>query len=120
MQDRSAKKIYSQSALEFWFKTLPHNWESIFTDSELKKGRHLYREGEILELELSHSEAIINSKIGGEPLYSVVEWDKEKLVVRSSTDDALSGRELAAAGLYELEELIADEVSATTPITRTS
>ena len=116
MQDRSAKKIYSQSALEFWFKTLPHNWESIFTDSELKKGRHLYREGEILELELSQSEAIINSKIGGEPLYSVVEWDKEKLVVRSSTNDALSGRELAAAGLYELEELIADEVSATTPI----
>lgn len=115
MSDRSAKRIYSQSALEYWFQTLPASWEKTFTASELKQAQYIYRSGKISELELLYKEVIINTKIDGETHYSVIEMDKDALQIRSSTNDLSSGRPLAAAGLYELEELIADEISPTTP-----
>ncbi|MEO7413691.1 MAG: DEAD/DEAH box helicase, partial [Opitutaceae bacterium] len=43
--------------------------------------------------------------------YAVIEWGTEGIAVRSSTTDLEIARALAVAGLHEIEELVADEIS---------
>ena len=107
---RTPKRIYTHKALESWFERLSSTWEHHFSDSVLKSARELYREGEIRELELSPIDAIIHCGRGKLGLYSTIEWENGHPNVRTSTKDRHFGRCLAAAGLYEIEELVGDEI----------
>ena len=112
MSLRSSKRIYSQIALEAWFERLTSNWERFFSDEILASARLLYREGTISEIELTADDAIVHCKRKKQETYALLEWSDKRLSVRSSTRNSRFGRSLAAAGLYEIEELVADEITA--------
>ena len=113
MSTRASSRIYNEAALEVWFGNVGYEWEQSFDEDALKRGREIYREGLISDVELADDEAIVNcSFTRKDTCYAVIEWTKEGPKVRSSTDDAALGRCVAVAGLYEIEELIADEIAA--------
>ncbi|MBC2594778.1 DEAD/DEAH box helicase [Ruficoccus amylovorans] len=111
MDCRSAKRLYSSDALEVWFRKLCQDWERAFSEGQLREGRACYRDGGIREIELTAEDAIIHGSWRDEESYAVIEWNHNKLHVRGSTEDISRGKCLAAAGLYEIEELIAEEIS---------
>jgi superfamily II DNA or RNA helicase len=112
---REPKRTYSPAAIEKWFDRLLSNWEKYFVDEELAKGRELYRDCHVRELQLAPDSIVVHCKDGRDDVYSVVEWENGAPNVRSGTTDKFEGRALAAAGLYETEELIAAEVSPLPP-----
>jgi superfamily II DNA or RNA helicase len=112
---REPKRTYSPAAIEKWFDRLLCNWEKFFVDEELAKARELYRDCHVRELQLAPDSIVVHRKEGRDDIYSVVEWENGAPNVRSGTTDKFEGRALAAAGLYETEELIATEVSALPP-----
>ncbi len=112
MQIHGPKRVYTQGSLEFWFGKLELPWDSFFPDEHLKSGRELYRYGGIRGVELGINDAIIHVKFDKKEEYSVIEWDEKGLVVRSSTADPVLANTIAIAGLHEIEELVADEISA--------
>lgn len=72
----------------------------------------MYRDGEVRELELTAGDAIIHRRVEKKDEYAVIEWSSEGgLAVRSSTTDKDVAHALAVAGLHEIEELVADEIS---------
>lgn len=111
MQSHGPKRVYTPQSLEFWFEKLDTDWESSFALSQLEEGRRIYRDGEVRELELTHHDAIVHRKVDKHDQYAVIEWNDEGLVVRSSSTDMEIARALAVAGLHEIEELVADEIS---------
>ncbi|MBP6507127.1 MAG: DEAD/DEAH box helicase [Opitutaceae bacterium] len=111
MQSHGPKRIYTPQSLEFWFGKLENDWAAAFSETQLDFGRRLYREGEVRELELTAKDAIIHRRVDKRDEYAVIEWDKEGLSVRSSTTDLEIAHALAVAGLHEIEELVADEIS---------
>ncbi|MCH8540607.1 MAG: DEAD/DEAH box helicase [Opitutales bacterium] len=111
MPIQGPKRTYSPRSLEFWFGHLPTHWEESFTSAALTRGRDFYREGVIREIELSEGQAIVHVKHEGRELYSVVDAESDgRLAFRSCAEDPVLGMAIAAAGLYEIEELIADEI----------
>ena len=111
MQSHGPKRVYTPKSLEFWFDKLESDWSDVFSETQLEAGRALYREGEVRELELTDSDAIIHRRIEKKDEYAVIEWEEKKgLSVRSSTTDVEVARALAVAGLHEIEELVADEI----------
>ena len=111
MQSHGPKRVYTPKSLEFWFDKLESDWSDVFSETQLEAGRALYREGEVRELELTDSDAIIHRSIEKKDEYAVIEWEEKKgLSVRSSTTDVEVARALAVAGLHEIEELVADEI----------
>ncbi len=90
---------------------LAADWAGTFTPSQLDEGRRIYRNGEVRELELTNRDAIIHRRIEKKDEYAVIEWDAGALTVRSSTTDREVAHALAVAGLHEIEELVADEIS---------
>jgi SNF2 family DNA or RNA helicase len=109
---KEPSRTYNTLALESWFIYIQNNWESQFTERELSAGRDLYIEGSISGLELSQEDATINySRSRKELFYSIIECVENRFKVRTSTEDQFLGRVIAVAGLYEIEELIADEIS---------
>src|SRR5580692_8805382 len=111
MQSHGPKRFYTPSALEIWFNRLETEWFSAFTPTQLEEGRRIYRSGEVRELELTDRDAIVHRRIEKKDEYAVIEWGAEGLSVRSSTTDREVARALAVAGLHEIEELVADEIS---------
>ncbi|HLS27884.1 MAG TPA: DEAD/DEAH box helicase, partial [Opitutales bacterium] len=111
MQLHGPKRVYNASALEFWFDQLTRSWEPHFSGETLKKGRRLYRDGMIRGIELSERDAIIHSKLEGREVYAVIEWQDGKPTTRASVEETSLGRALAVAGLYEIEEMVVDEIS---------
>ncbi len=111
MQSHGPKRIYNLNALEFWFNRLTGNWEPFFSGPSLERGRQLYREGYIREVELSENDAIIHSKIDGKECYAVIEWQSRRPSTRASVEEEDLGEALAIAGLYEIEEMVVDEIS---------
>lgn len=107
---RSPKRIYTQAALEAWFERLASDWEEHFDSDILQAARNLYLSGDVRELELGATDAIVHTKRNKQALYSLVEWENGRPVVRTSTVDRRLGDALAVAGLYEIEELVADEI----------
>ncbi len=112
MQGHGPKRIYTPQSIEFWFAQLEHDWERYFSAAQLAAGHRIYRDGEVRELELTHTDAIIHRRVEKHDQYTVIEWGADgALTVRSSSTDAEIARSLAVAGLHEIEELVADEAS---------
>lgn len=111
MQSHGPKRVYTPQSLEFWFNRLEDDWSGVFTDQQLEAGRQIYRDGEVRELELTDKDAIVHRRIDKRDEYAVIEWTGERLSVRSSSADEQLARALAVAGLHEIEELVADEIS---------
>lgn len=112
MSTRACSRVYNETTLERWFESVVLDWEGHFSEVDLERGREIYRLGQITGLELGEEDAVINCAFARkDTCYAVIEWKKEKMKVRSSTEDAATGRAVAVAGLYEIEELIADEIA---------
>jgi superfamily II DNA or RNA helicase len=111
MQTHGPKRVYTPHSLESWFDRLAEDWAESFTATQLEAGRRIYRDGEVRELELTDRDAIIHRRIEKRDEYAVVEWSAAGLAVRSSTTDREVAHALAVAGLHEIEELVADEIS---------
>jgi superfamily II DNA or RNA helicase len=111
MQSHGPKRVYTPQSLEFWFDRLENEWADAFTNEQLEQGRRIYRDGEVRELELTAKDAIIHRRVEKKDEYAVIEWGPAGLTVRSSTTDKDLAHALAVAGLHEIEELVADEIS---------
>ncbi|MEO6875087.1 MAG: DEAD/DEAH box helicase [Opitutaceae bacterium] len=111
MQSHGPKRVYTPHSLESWFDRLENDWSAAFSASQLEEGRRIYRDGEVRELELTAKDAIIHRRVEKKDEYVVIEWEGSGLAVRSSTTDLDMAHALAVAGLHEIEELVADEIS---------
>src|SRR5271154_1515952 len=111
MQTHGPKRVYTPHSLEYWFDMLADDWSETFSASQLDEGRRIYRNGEVRELELTDRDAIIHRRIEKKDEYAVIEWSAGSIAVRSSTTDREIAHALAVAGLHEIEELVADEIS---------
>lgn len=114
---RTTRKSYTPQALEAWFGRVVEPWEQAFAEEELRLGRLWYREGEVRALELTAEAATVYRKVRRDEFYAVVEPNGAPVPfkVRHSTTETMEGRALAVAGLYEIEELLADEISPAPP-----
>ncbi|MDB6167684.1 MAG: Non-specific serine/threonine protein kinase [Verrucomicrobia bacterium] len=111
MQSHGPKRVYTPHSLESWFGRLENDWAGAFSETQLEEGRRIYRDGEVRELELTAKDAIIHRRVEKKDEYVVIEWEAGVLAVRSSTTDLDVAHALAVAGLHEIEELVADEIS---------
>lgn len=111
MQSHGPKRVYTPKSLEFWFERLENDWADAFSEAQLEEGRSIYRDGGVRELELTDKDAIIHRRVEKKDEYAVIEWDEKGLSVRSSSTDKDLAHALAVAGLHEIEELVADEIS---------
>lgn len=112
MQGHGPKRIYTPQSIEAWFSRLDEDWERHFTPAQLAAGHQFYVEGEVCELELTDQDAIVHRRVDKHDQYAVIEWPGAAApTVRSSTTDRELAHALAIAGLHEIEELVADEVS---------
>lgn len=105
------KHYYSKSSIEAWFRYLTKDWEGHFSQEQLKKGRELYLGNAIREIELSVDDAIVHCEIAEKPYYSVISWSKNAPSVRSSSKKRGRPEAIAVAGIYQIEELIGDQLS---------
>ncbi|MBA3849239.1 MAG: ATP-dependent helicase, partial [Opitutus sp.] len=111
MSSHGPKRVYTPQSLEFWFGKLEADWEKFFEANHVERGHQMYRDSEIREIELGAKDAIIHRKVDKKEEYAVIEWDGDQIRVRSSTTDSLLANAIAVAGLHEIEELVADEMS---------
>jgi superfamily II DNA or RNA helicase len=111
MQSHGPKRVYTPHSLEFWFGKLENDWSERFSSSQLEAGRQIYRDGQVRELELTDRDAIVHRRVDKKDEYAVIEWGADGFSVRSSTTDMELAHALAVAGLHEIEELVADEIS---------
>jgi len=111
MSTRLSSRVYNAAALEVWFANVGLDWEQSFSQEALQRGREIYRKGQISGIELAEDEAIVHCKFARkDTCYAVIEWTPKGPKVRSSSDDDALGDAVAVGGLYEVEELIADEI----------
>ena len=115
MPSHGPKRIYTPQSLEFWFDRLEADWEGQFVPDHVQKGHEMYCNSEIKEIELGAKDAIIHRKIDKKEEYAVIEWDGDVMKVRSSSTDPLLAKAIAVAGLHEIEELVADEMTSKLP-----
>jgi superfamily II DNA or RNA helicase len=115
MNSHGPKRVYTPQSLEFWFERLEIEWEKFFAADHVERGHQMYRDSEIREIELGARDAIIHRKIDKKEEYAVIEWEGDEIRVRSSTTDSLLANAIAVAGLHEIEELVADEMTAKLP-----
>jgi superfamily II DNA or RNA helicase len=111
MSTRASSRVYNTAALEVWFANVGIDWEQSFPRATLLRGREIYRKGQISGVELANDEAIVHCTFARkDTCYAVIEWTPEGPKVRCSSDDHALGDAVAVGGLYEVEELIADEI----------
>ncbi|HAE11634.1 MAG TPA: hypothetical protein DCG39_08320, partial [Opitutae bacterium] len=109
MISNGPSRTFTREAVEVWLSQLSvADWERKIPETQLKEGRKMYREGKLSTIDLKTGQAIITQKIDREETYSVIEWDGQGPEIRTSVEDEEFGVVLAAAGLYEIEELIAE------------
>lgn len=111
MQTHGPKRIYTPRSVEYWFEKLSNEWESTFSPRQLDEGARIYRHGEVRELEITDKDAIVHRRVDKRDEYAVIEWRPDGLSVRSSSTDTDVAKALAVAGIHEIEELVADEIS---------
>lgn len=115
MKYRTPQRSYTPQVLELWFERMAGDWEAVFTEAELEWGRRFYRDHEVRSTELLPDSAIIHFKLGKDPLYVIIDWSDKGRGFRYSHPEISKGNGMAAAGLYEIEELIADEIPPVAP-----
>lgn len=115
MQTHGPKRIYTPQSLEFWFGRMEVEWEEQFDAAQVERGHEMYRAGEVREVALGANDAIIHRKVDKKEEYAVIEWEGDRLKVRSSSTDLLLAHAIAVAGLHEIEELLVDEMTALLP-----
>jgi len=112
MSHRLSSRVYNPASLEVWFSNVGLDWERSFSTEVLQRGREIYVKGQIAGVELAKQDAIIHCKFARkDTCYAVVDWTADGPVVRFSGEDQELGQAVAVAGLYEIEELIADEIT---------
>lgn len=109
------KRVFNEAALEAWFDRLEYSWEPFFTKPEINLGKDIFRNGEIRELELNEYDAIVHARFDQEECYAIIEWANGKFQVRSSTKDKLLGRALAVAGMYDIQDVVSEEIESLSP-----
>lgn len=109
MISNGPSRSFTREAVETWLHNLSNcDWEGKIPEKILKQARQFYRNGNLSTLDLKSKQAIVTQKIMRNESYSVIEWNEDKPVVRTSLDDEGKGMVIAVAGLYEIEELIAE------------
>ena len=102
-------RTFTREAVEAWlFRLSECDWEQFIEKTELKKGRGFYRNGALSSLDVEANQIIVTQKINRVETYSVVEWNGKKPEIRTSSMDDCIGIALGTAGLYEIEELVAE------------
>ncbi|MDR1789739.1 MAG: DEAD/DEAH box helicase [Opitutaceae bacterium] len=108
--------MFSARAVEFWFGKLTAKWEDAFSAGALERGRALYRDGAVHSVEITEADAKVTTRREGRVTpYVVLEWPEEGVRVRSSVEDEAFAQALAVAGLHEIAELVAEEMSDVAP-----
>ena len=110
MNPRTSKRVYTVQGLDYWFSKLEEDWEPSFSVPEIEWGRQIYRRGQVRELEFRQGTAVMHCETEEQNGYAVVDWNGAGLEVRYSVEQKSLGRSMAVAGLYELEEVLAEEV----------
>ena len=114
---RPANRSYSTEALERWFASLPEEWENSFEEADLAEGRRIYTEGMVRSLDLRPESAEAVTRNDDQTVRAVIELTSESLEWRTSLPEEENGAPYAIAAMYEVEELLADEVA---PVDETS
>jgi len=109
---RPANRSYSTEALERWFASLPEDWEDAFKPADLKEGRRLYTEGLVRQIELRPESAEVVTRTEDQTVRAVIEVKEGALEWRTSLPEEENGAPFAVASIYEVEELLADELPA--------
>ena len=109
MISNGPSRTFTREAVEAWLHRLSlSDWEKNIEQGLLREAQSYYRKGLLSALDIQPEQAIITQKVNREETYSVVEWNENKPEIRTSLDDENLGLILATAGLYEIEELIAE------------
>jgi len=108
---RPANRSYSTEALERWFASLPEDWESVFKPADLAEGRRIYTEGLVRSLELKPQSAEAVTRTETQVVRAVIELGEGAIEWRTSLPEEENGAPYAVAAMYEVEELLADEIS---------
>ena len=109
MISNGPSRTFTREAVEAWLSRLSlADWEKKIPDVQLQEGRKFYRDGKLSTIDLQTGQAIVTQKINREETYSVIEWNGQGPEIRTSVEDEDFGVVLATAGLYEIEELIAE------------
>ena len=112
MSHRLSSRVYNSAALEVWFQNVGLEWEQSFSEDAVRRGREIYLKGQISGVELAKQDAIVHCQFARkDTCYTVIEWSKAGPSVRFSGEDQSLGQAVAVGGLYEIEELIADEIT---------
>ena len=102
-------RTFTRNAVEAWlFRLSDCDWEKFINKDHLKIGRLFYREGTLSSLDIQTNQIIVTRKINRVETYSVIEWNEKKPEIRTSSMDDTLGVALGTAGLYEIEELVAE------------
>lgn len=109
MVQRAVQRTFRTDSLGSWLERLVIAWEDQFSEEALAQGRKLYRRRAVTGLTLEGDSVVVYTKIARQECYSVLDWEVGGWSVRTSVQDRAFGEALAVAGLYELEELIAEE-----------
>ena len=104
-----AKRIYTTESIQSWHENIADDWEEVFSNQEISLGKEIFRNGEIREIEVNETDAIVHAKFDQEECYALIEWMKCTYAIRGSSKDKLLVRALAAAGLYEIETILKEE-----------
>lgn len=109
MISNGPSRTFTREAVEAWLHRLSScDWEKTINEELLREAQSFYRKGLLSALDIQAEQVIITQKINREETYSVVEWNGGKPEIRTSLDDESMGSILGTAGLYEIEELIAE------------
>ena len=102
-------RTFTRNAVEAWlFRLSDCDWEKFINKDHLKIGRLFYREGTLSSLDIQTNQIIVTRKVNRVETYSVIEWNEKKPEIRTSSMDDTLGVALGTAGLYEIEELVAE------------
>ena len=102
-------KTFTRNAVEAWlFRLSECDWEKFINKEHLQKGRLFYRDGVLSSLDIQSSQIIVTQRVNRVETYSVIEWNEKKPEIRTSSLDDSIGMALGTAGLYEIEELVAE------------
>lgn len=100
--------------MERWFASLPESWEKTFRKADLEEGRRIYTEGLVRSLELKPQTAEAVTRTETQTVRAVIELGEGRIEWRTSLPEEENGAPYAVAGMYEVEELLADEISPST------